>query len=266
MPRVKLTIAYEGTLFHGWQKQALPPDAPEGSEPARTVQEELERAVRHVVREPIVLMGASRTDAGVHAVGQVAAFTTSREIPLEKLALAINARLPDDMQVLKAESVVDAFDPISDCTAKGYRYRIHHPGPHQSVLSLFERRLVHECRHALDPARMHEAAIHLVGKHDFTSFTLLNHGRETTVRTIFDCRVSAPAPDRCEIDVSGSGFLHNMVRIIAGTLIEVGRGRIEPGAIPGILAARDRRQAGPTAPPNGLCLMWVRYRNEPQSD
>jgi len=259
MPRYKLTIAYEGTLFHGWQKQALPPDAPPDAVPARTVQQELERAVRHVVREPIILTGASRTDSGVHAVGQVAAFTTTCDIPLEKLPLAINSRLPDDIQVISAESVHDSFDPISDCTAKGYRYRIHHPGPHHSVLSLFERRLVHECRHPLDAARMNAAAAHLVGEHDFSSFTLLNHGRETTIRTIFACRAIAPAPDRCEIDVSGSGFLHHMVRIIAGTLLEVGRSRIEPDAIPAILAARDRRAAGPTAPPNGLCLMWVRY-------
>lgn len=260
MPRYKLTVAYDGTLFHGWQKQS-PADGSAPVEPLRTVQGVLEEVVREVVREPVNLVGASRTDAGVHAVGQVAAFSSEQVIPVEKLPLAINSRLPDDVQVRRAEIVHDEFSPISDAVAKGYRFSIAHGGPAQTMPPLFDRFVLYYTYHALDPARMNEAAKHLIGEHDFASFAQINHGRESTIRTIFDCGVSATAPDRCHIDVSGSGFLYNMVRIIAGTLVEVGRGRMEPDQVRSILAAKDRRAAGPTLSPEGLCLMWVRYPN-----
>jgi tRNA pseudouridine38-40 synthase len=259
MPRYKLTVAYEGTDFHGWQKQEPPPEVAAG--PLRTVQGVLETAVREVVREPVAVVGASRTDAGVHALGQVAAFTSVQEIPLDRLPLAINSRLPPDVLVVKAEVVGESFDPISDALSKGYRYSIAHGGPERSPRPLFDRRFVYYTYHPLDAQPMDAAAKHLVGEHDFASFAQINHGRETTVRTIHSCSVESTAPDRCHIDVSGGGFLYNMVRIIAGTLVEVGRGRIEPDQVPAILAARDRRAAGPTLPPEGLCLMWVRYPN-----
>ena len=254
MPRYKLIVAYEGTDFRGWQKQH-PPDA----EPLRTVQGVLEEVIRHVVREPIRLLGASRTDSGVHARGQVAAFTSGLTIAPARLVRAINARVPDDLQVRRAAIVDDAFNPISDATSKGYRYTIAHGGSTGVLRPLFDRRVTTFCPESLDAARMDAAARHLVGEHDFASLTRLHHGRESTVRTVHECRVTATTARRLRIDVSGNGFLYNMVRIIAGTLSEVGRGRVEPDAIPEILAAGDRTAAGPTLPPEGLCLMWIRY-------
>jgi tRNA pseudouridine38-40 synthase len=256
MPRLKLTVAYEGTLFHGWQRQEPPP--PEV--PLRTVQGVLEQAVREAVREPVTVIGASRTDAGVHARGQCAAFTCADlRIPLDRLPRAINARLPDDVQVRKAELAIDGFDPIRDCIAKGYRYRVVHGGRRRALPPLFRRRLTTYTFHRLDPELMNEGARRLLGEHDFASFAQINHGRETTVRTIFQCKVEATSPSRCQLDIAGSGFLYNMVRIIAGTLVEIGRGKIPPERIPDILAARDRTAAGPTLPPEGLCLMWTKY-------
>lgn len=255
MPRVKLTVAYEGTEFHGWQKQVDP-----NGQPLRTAQGVLEQAVREVVREPVNVVGASRTDAGVHARAQVAAFTASElRIPVGKIALAVNSRLPGDVQVRRAALVDDAFDPISDCLAKGYRYRIFHAGSRRVPTPLFSRRLLCRSRHSLDVPAMNDAARRLLGEHDFASFAQVDHGRETTVRTIHECKVTATAHNRCHLDIAGSGFLYNMVRIIAGTLHEVGRGRLGPEAIEPILAARDRTRAGPTMPPEGLCLMWIRY-------
>jgi tRNA pseudouridine38-40 synthase len=254
MPRHKLIVAYDGTAFHGWQKQQ-PPE----SEPLRTVQGVLEETISAVVREPVNVLGASRTDAGVHARGQVAAFNTSAQIPPERLAPAINSRLPDDVQVIDATIVSEAFDPIQDAQAKGYRYRLAHSTVSGGRVPLFDRHITAFTPYALDPARMNEAARRLIGEHDFASFTRLHHGRESTVRTVHDCQVNVINRHRLRIDVCGGGFLYNMVRIIAGTLLEVGRGRIEPEAIEEILAARDRSAAGPTMPPEGLCLMWVRY-------
>lgn len=254
MPRYALTLAYDGTDFHGWQKQ-FPP----GGASLRTVQGVLEQAVRSVVREPVEVGGASRTDAGVHALGQVAAFTSSREIPLERLPMAITSALPPDVQVTRATIVDDNFDPISDATAKGYRYRIVHGPPPDHWPSLFERRYVYRCWHRLDAARMALAATHLVGEHDFASFAHSRHGRESTVRRVLRCDVVEEGPHALRVEVAGTGFLYNMVRIIAGTLVEVGRGRIDPADIPPILAARNRVHPGDTLPPEGLCLMWVEY-------
>jgi tRNA pseudouridine38-40 synthase len=259
MPRYKLTVAYEGTEFHGWQKQHPP-----GREPLRTVQEVLEHAVMEVVREPVVLTGASRTDSGVHARGQVAAFSTTRTLPLEKVAVAINARLPDDVQIVRAVTTDESFDPIADAMSKGYRYSIFHGRPTEIRRPLFDRRLVTYVPAVLDAERMHAGAAHLVGTHAFDSLTKKEHGRESTRRTILDCAVTASTSHRLRIDVSGDGFLYNMVRIIAGTLVEVGRGRLEPDAVAEIIAARDRGAAGPTMPPEGLCLMWIKYGGRPE--
>ena len=255
MPRYMLTVAYDGTNFHGWQKQAALDDA----ESPRTVQGELEHAVRIVVREPVNVLGASRTDAGVHAEGQVAAFSTTLELRPERMMAAINSRLPEDVQVRSARIVDEAFNPIGDAVAKGYRYRIAYGCRELHLRPLFDRHFVFWTAHDLDPQKMHAAAQHIIGTHDFTSFTRLHHGRESTVRTVFDCEVHGTGERRCEMNVAGNGFLYNMVRVIAGTLVEVGRGEISPEAIPAILAARERTEAGPTLPPNGLCLMWVRY-------
>ncbi len=257
MPRYKLTVAYDGTGFHGWQKQHPP-----GQEPLRTVQGVLEDAIFDLFRETVNVLGASRTDAGVHARRQVAAFTATREFSPPQLVRALNSRLPDDVQVRRAALTDPTFSPISDATAKGYRYRIAHscsPGPRGGPRPLFDRHFTYWTPEALDPSRMHEAEQLFVGEHDFTSFTRLNHNRESTVRTVFGCAVRVTGAHRCRFDISGDGFLYNMVRIIAGTLTEVGRGAIEPAAITDILAKADRREAGPTLAPEGLCLMWVRY-------
>ena len=254
MPRYKLTIAYDGTEFHGWQRQE-PADAP----PLRTVQGVVQEALQEVLRQRVELVGASRTDAGVHAIGQVAAFTADVRVPLDRLAQAITARLPHDVQVTRAETVADGFNPIGGARSKCYRYTIEHTSHPHHARPLFDRNFVFATPYALDTARMQEAARRIVGTHDFASFAQVNHGRATTVRSVLDCVVRAPAPRRAEIEVCATGFLYNMVRIIAGTLVEVGRGRVDPGDIPAILAARDRRMAGPTLPPQGLCLRWIWY-------
>lgn len=297
VPRYKLTLRYDGSDFCGWQKQELPcapealarlsrPGSPRGEVREdgkihyRTVQDVVERAVRAVVRERVVLMGASRTDSGVHAEGQVAAFTCSSgqtrgqgwptDRGADRLRLAINSRLPEDVRVRCAEVVEDGFDPIRGARSKGYRYTIH-VGREQP---LWDRKYVYASSHALDVGAMHDAAQRLVGEHDFAGFSAADHGRKTTVRTVFACGVRASADpfaraeesspaQRVVIDVSGNGFLYNMVRIIAGTLVEVGRGRLEASRIDEALATGDRSRAGPTLPPEGLRLEWIRYDGTP---
>lgn len=274
MPRYKLTVAYDGTHFHGWQKQQSSVERAQQSadarshgmddvepvERVRTAQGVLEHAVQRVVGEPVNVLGASRTDAGVHARGQVAAFTSATHIPVEKLARAISSRLPPDIMVTRAEIVHDAFDPIGDAIAKGYRYRIAHScRPEGGRQPLFDRHFVMSTPYRLDPELMNEAARMLLGEHDFASFARISHGRESTVRTIYECKVTETAKYRCHVDVAGNGFLYNMVRIIAGTLIEVGRGKIPLEQIKPMLEARNRDAAGPTAPSEGLCLMWIKY-------
>ncbi len=255
--RYKLTIAYDGTNFCGWQRQRPP-----GKEELRTVQLALQIAVRDTVREEVRVVGASRTDSGVHAEGQVASFDCAKDWELDKLGRALNARLPEDVQVTRVERVTDAFSPISDPISKGYRYVIAHSRRDGVLPPLFDRHFASWTPYALDVDAMQAAAQHLIGEHDFASFTRLHHGRESTVRTVHACDVRAVTPHRCEIEVSGSGFLYNMVRIIAGTLLEVGRGKFAPDDLPDILAALDRAAAGPTMPPEGLCLMWIRYPDE----
>ena len=158
------------------------------------------------------------------------------------------------------------FDPVGDALSKGYRYEIASMQPFRARLP-FDRRMVYPAQHALDVARMRAAGAALVGEHDFAAFAHAQHGRESTVRRVHSCEVAMLPEDRVAIDVSGNGFLYNMVRIIAGTLVEVGRGRIEPTAIPSILASGDRSRAGPTLPPQGLRLRWIQYpedRAEPR--
>ncbi len=254
MPRYKLTVAYDGTHFHGWQKQQ-PPNA----EPLRTVQGVLEETVRQVVREAVNVDGASRTDSGVHARGQTAAFTTVAMIEPDAMLRAINSRLPADALVTGIEEVDATFEPISQAQRKSYRYSIHHGHPKNVLRPLWDRHFFTKVHYALDPERMQQAAAHLVGEHDFASFTRLHHGRESTVRTVESCEIVQGDDHRMYIDVTGPGFLYNMVRIIAGTLVEVGRGKCEPNDVMNILAARDRAAAGPTMPPEGLCLMWIVY-------
>lgn len=283
MPRYRLTIAYDGTDFFGWQKQYLPAAAvepgsthdAEGHElfhdagipvceqprpQLRTVALSIEQAAFDVLREPVKVLGASRTDSGVHARAQTAAFTTSddRRGPAdERLAMAMNTRLPDDIVIRHCEPVDASFDPITHCIAKGYRYSIH-TGIERP---LWDRRFVTHLREPLDLDAMQAVAAELVGEHDFAAFASAGHGRESTVRTVHACTVarSEADPRRVDIDVSGNGFLYNMVRIIAGTLTETGKGRRTPADVREALTTGDRRKSGPTMPPEGLCLTWMRY-------
>lgn len=303
MPRYRLTIAYDGTDYVGWQKQEPPdpaapplpaPAPPSPGEPgdedavrtARpriimpTVQHVVEQAVRQATRENVSVMGASRTDSGVHAAGQVAAFTTSddraRGWPLERgtepLRRAINSRLPSDVIVYDVRSVPETFDPVHDVERKAYSYRLH-VGRDRAI---WDHRFVHHMWSPVDVSAMNAAAAPLVGEHDFAGFAAAGHGRLSTVRTIYECRVveeppPAPIPGghaditparRIRIDVVGSGFLWNMVRIIAGTLVDVGLGRNGPDRVLRALETGDRNFAGPTLPARGLRLEWIRYKGE----
>jgi tRNA pseudouridine38-40 synthase len=245
---VKLTIAYDGSDYHGWQMQPG----------CRTVQEVLTDALHDLLGPRARICGASRTDAGVSALGQVGLIQIDSPIPTENLAKAITDRLPEDMAIVKAEEVPTGFDVIGDVRSKQYRYTIF-TGPVRPVLDM------RHCWYVpseLDVRAMGEAAALLVGRKDFKSFAAAADHREDSVRTIFRCDVTdQPADDGCwvYVNVEGDGFLYNMVRNIVGTLVEVGVGRWQPDKIAEILEARDRRAAGPIAPPNGLCLMWIKY-------
>lgn len=244
-----LTIAYDGSGFHGWQKQQ-PPDKPA----LRTVQGVVEEVLVRLLGQPINLLGASRTDAGVHALGQTAQFDARCPIPIERLAEAINARLPGDVEVRETKVAVERFDVINAVRSKQYCYRIHNT----TQRPLEKRHFVWHGWIDLDIDRMNDAAKRLVGTHDFAGFAAAGHGRTSTVRTIFNCQVQRHDPE-VHITVEGDGFLYNMVRIIAGTLVEVGRGHFEPDVIDKIIETADRANAGPTLPPEGLWLEWIKY-------
>lgn len=250
VPRYKMTLAYDGTDFHGWQKQA-----PIGTDSLRTVQGVVEEAVARTLWQRIHVVGASRTDAGAHALGQAAQFDAETTIPLDRLQMAINARLPQDVDLRRIEPAARDFDAIKMASAKQYRYRIHNtarrPLHHRTqVWHCFDKKLA--------TAPMRDAAARMVGTHDFAGFACAHHGRLSTVRTIFDCRIETYEPE-VQVVVTGNGFLYNMVRIIAGTLVDIGRGRFKPHRIDAILESGDRRLGGATLPAGGLWLEWIRY-------
>ncbi len=258
MPRYRLQVAYDGTDFHGWQRQVRS----DGTE-LRTVQSVLQNAVRKTIREPSSVVGASRTDSGVHAVGQVAAFSSDRVFPIEKMARALTSRLPEDVQVTHAEIVADDFDPIKTARSKCYRYDFACGQPPDVWPPLFDRHVVFRTAYDLDPSLMAEAGIRFIGEHDFAGVAQKHHGRDNTIRTIYACTITRPSPRRVRLEVVGSGFLYNMVRIIAGTLLEAGRGRIPVERVDEILSTQNRRLAGQTLPPQGLCLRWIHYGGDP---
>jgi tRNA pseudouridine38-40 synthase len=255
----KLTLAYDGTNYHGWQIQ---PDRP-------TVQGELERALAEIFRQPIRVAGSSRTDAGVHAQGQVVSFSLETEMAVDKLRRAINHFLPEDISVRSVEDAREGFHAIGDTVRKRYRYVLH-DGP---VCDVFRRKYAWWYGRPLDADRMHQGAQFLTGKHDFRSFESQWPTRDSSVRTVLDvCAyrepqgVEQPAPiDRLTrpfvcVEIEADGFLYNMVRSIVGTLVDVGRGAREPAWVGEVLAAQDRSRAGRTAPPEGLTLLWVEHR------
>ncbi|HZT79977.1 MAG TPA: tRNA pseudouridine(38-40) synthase TruA [Gemmataceae bacterium] len=245
MRNIRLTLSYDGTDFNGWQTQPG----------YRTVQETLEQAIAKLTGEARVRVNASgRTDAGVHAVGQVVNFYTSSRLPADVLVRALNAHLPDDVVARDAADVPESFDANRDAKRKLYRYVIH-DGP---VPDLFLRRYCCPSRHRLDAAAMRRAAGPLRGRHDFHSFETGWPNRLSSVRTITHLSVNR-AGDWIWIDVEADGFLYNMVRAIAGTLMNVGRGYWPESKVAEILQAADRKLAGPTAPASGLFLMRVTY-------
>ena len=242
--KIKLTVQYDGSRYSGWQTQPG----------KRTIQAELVEAISNLVGIRIPVHGASRTDAGVSALGQVALFEIDCSIPTENFPNALNGRLPRNIVVTSAEEVPPKFDLLGQVKSKLYRYTIH-TGRYRPVLKL------NQCWHLhkkLDISAMNEAAQLLVGTKDFKSFASAADKRKSSVRTILRCEVTAQEK-LIYIDVEGDGFLYNMVRNIVGTLVEIGVGRWKPEKINEILEAKDRTAAGRLAPPQGLCLMWIRY-------
>ena len=256
--RLKLIVAYRGTAYHGWQQQAIP-GTWKGPRPVEghglpTVQEILSRKIGEIVRHPVTVVGASRTDAGVHAKGQLAHFDTDKpQIPADGLRRAINHQLPEDILIRSIEPAPDSFNAIGSTLSKRYQYLIWNAPDRQ----VFFPELAWHRWQELDREAMKRAAALFIGEHDFASFATPGHKRITTVRTIYDCSVSWRGP-RVVLAVEGNGFLWNMVRIMIGTLVEVGLKRYPPEQITEMIQACDRRAAGPTAPPHGLYLQWVK--------
>ncbi|OLD64141.1 MAG: tRNA pseudouridine(38-40) synthase TruA [Acidobacteria bacterium 13_1_40CM_2_68_5] len=244
MRNLKMVVAYVGTRYAGWQLQ-----------PGRaTIQGVLEERIGRMLQERVRLAGAGRTDAGVHARGQVANFKTASRVPLEGLVRGLNARLPIDIALMRAEEAPESFHARTDARGKEYRYHIER----SEVVSPFEAPYVASVRGPLDVAAMREAAGHFLGTHDFTSFCPVASPIDDKVRTLRVSEVGERGT-RVEFHVVGDGFLRHMVRTLAGTLILVGRGRLDAGSIPHIIRARDRRRAGPVAPARGLILEAVFY-------
>lgn len=244
MRNIKIIIEFDGSNFCGWQKQ------PKG----RTVQQTVEKAINKATNEQIEINGSSRTDAGVHAKGMVANFFTNSTIPADKFREAINARLPEDVSIIKSEEVDENFHARYSSKGKTYSYTIIN---RYERLSLGHQYLYHY-RYKLDMEKMNEACTYFVGKHDFSAFMSPGSSIKTTVRTIHDIHIQKNG-DKIIIYVTGDGFLYNMVRIIVGTLLKIGNGKLEPEDIPQIIEEKNRKRAGMCVPPNGLVLEKVFY-------
>lgn len=245
MKRIKCELMYDGSRFSGYQSQ--PKD--------RTVQQELERALWRIHKKTLIKTHASgRTDAGVHAMGQVVHFDTPIMMPAERWARALNGELPNDISVKQTEEVPETFHARYSVNAKEYRYHLYQT-PYRDP---FRRVHAHHYPYPLNIERMKEAAAHLIGEHDFTSFCSKKSDKENKVRTVTNISFLKQGDD-IEIHFAGSGFLYNMVRIMVGTLLKVGSGRLEPGDVAAILQAKDRNRAAQTAPAEGLYLWRVYY-------
>ena len=248
MRTIRLTLAYDGAAYGGWQAQ---PDRV-------TLQGTLEAAIAEVTGHSVRVMASGRTDAGVHALGQVVSFSTNSALAVEVLQLAISNHLPRDMVVQVVADAPDGFNALRDTVRKRYRYRLDDG----STPNPLDRRQVWHFGRPLDVNAMHRAGGLLIGRHDFASFQTSGSPRESTVRTVFDLSVARENdafPREITIEVEGDGFLYNMVRAIVGTLVEVGRGNHDPAWVLNVIAANDRRRAGRTAPAHGLCLLEVWY-------
>jgi tRNA pseudouridine38-40 synthase len=245
---LKLTLAYDGTDFAGWQIQPG----------ARTVQGTVRDILAQITGEPITVMGSGRTDAGVHALGQVASFETTSTHPCDIFERALRADLPSDIAILSVEEMPAGFHALRWPRRKRYRYVIHD----SDVRDVFSRGYCWQLKYRLNDRAMQEGASMLIGKHDFSSFEAAGAQRESRVRTVVAVDVMRPNPDRAfelHVEVEANGFLHNMVRVIVGTLVQVGRGVKPVEWVREVLDGQNRSAAGPTAPPEGLFLLWVRY-------
>ena len=240
----RLLLSYDGSRYRGWQKQG---------NTSATIQGKLEGLLSELLAQPVELHGAGRTDAGVHALRQVASFHADTALPCEEMLAALRARLPEDIGAEALSEAPPRFHARLNCTGKTYLYRVwNDPSP-----CVFERKYVWRTEDPLDLSAMRSAAEMLCGTHDFAAFHT-GKGKKSTVRRLDSVVVLR---DGCEVRIfySGSGFLYNMARILTGTLVEIGAGRLAPDAIPAILESGDRAAAGPTAPAQGLCLIEVRY-------
>ena len=244
MRNIKLTIEYDGKDFKGWQKQPNKPN----------IQGEIERAIYNITKEEVDLIGSGRTDAGVHALGQVANFKTNSNIPIEKLALAINSKLKKSIIIKKAEEVDERFHSRYNAKHKTYRYIINNSPCGTAIY----RNLEYCFPIKLDVAKMQEAAKYFEGEHDFKAFKSSGTSAKNSVRTIYNASVKQEG-EKIIIELTGNGFLYNMVRIISGTLLDVGLQKIKPEEIKNIIEEKDRQKAGKTLPAHGLYLVEVKY-------
>lgn len=245
MRNIKLTIEYDGREFNGWQKQPN----------KLNIQGNIEKVISDITKEEIEIIGSGRTDAGVHALGQVANFKTNSAIPIEKFAIAINSRLKKSIVIKKAEEVDERFHSRYNCKQKTYRYIINN----SETGSAIYRNLEYNIKNPLDVEKMKEASKYFVGEHDFSAFKASGTSSKSSVRTIYSAKIEKEG-ERIIIELTGNGFLYNMVRIISGTLVEVGLGKIKPEQIPEIIQSKNRQNAGKTLPPYGLYLVEVNYK------
>ena len=248
MRRIMLIIAYQGTNYCGWQKQKN----------AITIEETINKAISDLFGTEISVMGASRTDTGVHAKGNVAVFDTENTtIAADKIAYALNARLPKDIRIQKSEEVSIDFHPRYDKNRKKYSYKILNNPVEMPIY----REYTYHVYGTLNMGLMRKAAQYLIGEHDFKAFCSVNTQVESTIRTIYDISITKNDDNIISIDIEGNGFLYNMVRIIVGTLLEVGIGKMDVERVKEILESKDRKNAGPTAPARGLILEWILYNS-----
>ena len=245
MRNIKLTIEYDGKDFNGWQKQPN----------KLNIQGEIEKAIERITGEEVELNASGRTDAGVHALGQVANFKTNSNIPIEKIPIALNTNLKKSIRILKAEEVEERFHSRLSCKEKTYRYVINNSEYGTAIY----RNMEYCFPQKLDVEAMQKAAKYFEGEHDFKAFKASGTSSKSSVRTIFKAEVIKQG-EKIYIELTGNGFLYNMVRIISGTLLEVGMGKIKPEEIPEIIELKDRLKAGKTLPPQGLFLVNVNYK------
>lgn len=251
MRNIKLELRFDGENYHGWQIQPN----------AVTIQEKVSAAVSKITKENIKVFGCSRTDAGVHANYYVSSFKTYSSIPIERIPYAINSLLPDDIVCIGAEAADEDFHAITSAKSKTYLYKIEN----SHIRDPFLAGHVWHYPSALDFSKMCEASKHFIGTHDFLGFAAAGFSAKTTVRTIYDLKLSKDG-NIINIEITGDGFLYNMVRIITGTLVWAGIGKIKPEDIPKIIESKKREKAGITAPPYGLYLWRVEYEKKEKTN